>query len=76
MGDFRAYILSQRHRQYFSKLGLRELITEKDGTEGLCSTKYNKKQETLLMLYGDTQAKPRPLVAMYQSTIASNHTID
>ena len=42
MGDFNEYILSHRSRQYFTKLGLREIITEKNESEGPGSTLSNK----------------------------------
>ena len=52
MGDFNYYILSHIYLQYFSKLGLRELITYKHGPGGPGSTRSNKKNNTIDGIWG------------------------
>ena len=52
MGEFNEYILSHRSRQYFSKLGLREIITDKHGYEGPGSNRSNKKNNAIDGIWG------------------------
>ena len=47
MGDFNDYIISHRSRQYFSKLGIRELYTDQHGSEGPGSTISNRKNNAI-----------------------------
>ena len=54
MGDFIEYIISHRYHQYLSKLGLKELITYKHGTEGPGSTRSNKKKNAIDGIWGST----------------------
>ena len=42
MWDFNDYIFRHRSIIFFSRLGLRELIIDKHGSEGLASTRSNK----------------------------------
>ena len=75
MGDFNEYILSHRSRQYFTKLGLRVIITEKMNPKVRVPL-YLIKIATPLTAHGAPQAYPRLLADIYQSTMASNYTID
>ena len=52
MGDFNEYIISHRCSQYLSKLGIRELITDKHGSEGPCSTRSNKNNNAIDGIWG------------------------
>ena len=52
MGDFNKNILIHRSHQYFSKLGLRELITYKHGTEGPGSIRSDKKNNAVDGIWG------------------------
>ena len=52
MGDFNKYIPIQIYYQYFSKIGLRELITEKHGTEGPGYTTSNKNNNAIDGIWG------------------------
>ena len=52
MEDFNYYILSHRSLQYFSKLGLRELITDKHVPEGPGSTRSNKNNNSVDGIWG------------------------
>ena len=54
MGDFNKYIISHRSRQYLSKLGLREIITDKHGTEGPEYTKSNEKNDEIDDIWGSS----------------------
>ena len=47
MGDLNAHIYSQKVRTYLSKLGLRELIIEKHGTEVPCTTISSKRIQVI-----------------------------
>ena len=47
MGDFNDYILGHRSCQCFSKIGLRELITNKHLSEGPGSTRSNRKKNAI-----------------------------
>ena len=47
MGDFNEYILSPKSHLFFSKLGLIELIADKNGTKGPGTTIPNKKNKAI-----------------------------
>ena len=53
MGYFNDYILIHRSCKYFSKIGLRELITDKHRTEVPGSTRLNK-QNAIDVLWGSS----------------------
>ena len=52
MRAFNDYIIRHRSRQYLSKLGIREIIADKHGPEGLDYTIYNKKNNTTDGIWG------------------------
>ena len=52
MGYFNEYILRQISRQFFAKIGLREIITEKYGTEGPGTTRSNKRNNVIDGIWG------------------------
>ena len=47
MGNFNDYIIIHRSRQYFSKLGLRKLVMEKNGSEGPGSTRSTRNNNAI-----------------------------
>ena len=59
MGDFNEYILRHIYRWFFSKLGLRDLITEKHWEEG-SGTTVSKNRKTPLMESGGLQVSLPP----------------
>ena len=52
MGELNDYILIHVSCQYFSKLGLRELITDKHGPEGPGYTRSNKNNNAIYDIWG------------------------
>ena len=52
MGDTNNYILSKKIRNFSTKLGLRELITDRHGLEGPGTTRANKKQQPIYGIWG------------------------
>ena len=52
MGDLNYYSLSHRSRQYLSKIGLVELITDKHGYKGPGSTRSNKNNNAFDGIWG------------------------
>ena len=52
MRDFNVYILGHRSHQYFYKIGLRELITNKHGSEGPVSTIPNRNNNAIDGIWG------------------------
>ena len=47
MGDINDYILGKKIRNFATKLGLRELITDRNGSEVPGTTRANKKQQEI-----------------------------
>ena len=52
MGDINKFILSKKISNFATKLGLRELITDRHGSMGPGTTGANKKQQAIEGIWG------------------------
>ena len=57
MGDINKYILSKKTRNFPTKLGLRELITDKHGSMGTGTIRPNKKHKAIYGIWGSQGIK-------------------
>ena len=71
-GNFNESIISHRSRQYFSKIGLREIITDKHGTEGPVYTKSNEKNNDIVDIWGSPSLDMTSCGYIYQLIMVSN----